>query len=65
VDANGFLVNSFADTVAAKFPMYVVRGLGGVLYITGAIIMCYNLYMTIRRAPASQSAVANSAVPAE
>eukprot|EP00581_Thalassiosira_minuscula_P021288 CAMPEP_0184440654 /NCGR_PEP_ID=MMETSP0738-20130409/755677_1 /TAXON_ID=385413 /ORGANISM="Thalassiosira miniscula, Strain CCMP1093" /LENGTH=528 /DNA_ID=CAMNT_0026808557 /DNA_START=685 /DNA_END=2268 /DNA_ORIENTATION=- len=29
VDANGFLVNSFADTVSAKFPMYVVRGLGG------------------------------------
>ena len=28
VDANGFLVNSFADTVAAKFPMYVVRGSG-------------------------------------
>ncbi len=29
VDANGFLVNSFADTVAAKYPMYVVRGIGG------------------------------------
>ena len=25
VDADGFLVNSFADTVAALFPMYVVR----------------------------------------
>ncbi len=36
VDANGFLVNSFADTVAAKFPMYVVRALGGVMYLTGA-----------------------------
>jgi cytochrome c oxidase cbb3-type subunit 1 len=29
VDANGFLVNAFADTVAAKYPMYVVRALGG------------------------------------
>ena len=28
VDANGFLVNAFADTVAAKFPMYVVRAVG-------------------------------------
>ena len=46
VDANGFLVNSFADTVAAKFPMYVVRGLGGVLYLTGALIMTWNLWMT-------------------
>ncbi len=46
VDANGFLVNSFADTVAAKFPMYVVRGLGGVMYLSGALIMTYNLWMT-------------------
>jgi cytochrome c oxidase cbb3-type subunit I len=48
VDANGFLVNSFADTVSAKFPMYVVRGLGGVLYLTGGIIMAWNIFMTIK-----------------
>ncbi|MEL6198184.1 MAG: cytochrome-c oxidase, cbb3-type subunit I [Pseudomonadota bacterium] len=47
-DAQGFLVNSFADTVSAKFPMYVVRGFGGVLYLTGAIIMTYNLIQTMR-----------------
>lgn len=63
VDANGFLVNSFADTVAAKFPMYVVRGLGGVLYLTGGAIMCYNLWMTVRRSPAVQPV--NHMVPAE
>ncbi|MEM9843452.1 MAG: cytochrome-c oxidase, cbb3-type subunit I [Pseudomonadota bacterium] len=49
VDAQGFLVNSFADTVSAKFPMYVVRGLGGVLYLAGALIMAWNMYMTITR----------------
>ena len=49
VDANGFLVNSFSDTVAAKFPMYLVRGAGGVLYLIGALIMCYNLWMTHTR----------------
>jgi cytochrome c oxidase cbb3-type subunit 1 len=30
--------------------MYVVRGLGGVLYLSGAIIMCWNMWMTIRGA---------------
>ena len=55
VDPQGFLVNSFADTVAAKFPMYVVRGLGGILFLAGAIIMCYNLWMTVRRSPAKQA----------
>jgi cytochrome c oxidase cbb3-type subunit 1 len=49
VNAQGFLVNSFADTVAAKFPMYVVRGLGGVMYLTGALIMVWNLWMTVTR----------------
>jgi cytochrome c oxidase cbb3-type subunit 1 len=63
VDANGFLVNSFADTVAAKFPMYVVRALGGVLYLAGALIMVYNLWMTVRAAPARERL--STAVPAE
>ena len=63
VDANGFLVNSFADTVAAKFPMYIVRGLGGVMYLTGSLIMVYNLWMTVKAAPAKAEAPA--AVPAE
>ncbi len=63
VDAQGFLVNSFADTVAAKFPMYVVRGLGGVLFLAGAVIMCFNLWKTVTSAPAKASDAA--AVPAE
>jgi cytochrome c oxidase cbb3-type subunit 1 len=63
VDANGFLVNAFADTVSAKFPMYVVRGLGGVMYLTGALIMAYNLYMTVAGQPAK--APARVAAPAE
>ncbi|MGZ9810162.1 cytochrome-c oxidase, cbb3-type subunit I [Pseudoroseicyclus sp. H15] len=64
VDAQGFLVNSFADTVAAKFPYYVVRGLGGTLYLTGALVMVWNMWMTIRKAPAYQG-VSNEAIPAE
>ena len=63
VDAQGFLVNSFADTVAAKFPMYVVRGTGGILYLTGALIMAYNLWMTVKRAPLAREA--GVAAPAE
>jgi len=65
VDANGFLVNAFADTVAAKFPMYVVRGLGGAMFLTGALIMAYNLWMTVRAQPAKAPVNANNFVPAE
>jgi cytochrome c oxidase cbb3-type subunit 1 len=65
VDANGFLVNAFADTVAAKFPMYVVRALGGVLFLTGALIMAFNLWMTVKAQPAKAATNANNVVPAE
>ena len=57
VDDQGFLVNSFADTVSAKFPMYVVRGLGGLLFLSGALIMCWNMFMTIRGAKPYQQPV--------
>ena len=63
VDAQGFLVNAFADTVAAKFPMNVVRGLGGVLYLSGALIMCYNLWATVAKQPKTHATTV--AVPAE
>jgi len=63
VDANGFLVNSFADTVEAKWPMNVARATGGGMYLIGAIIMCYNLWATVAKGEAK--ADAKAAVPAE
>jgi cytochrome c oxidase cbb3-type subunit I len=46
-DDQGFLVYSFAETVAAMFPYYVMRTLGGLLYLAGALLMAYNITMTI------------------
>ncbi|MEM6857868.1 MAG: cytochrome-c oxidase, cbb3-type subunit I [Pseudomonadota bacterium] len=45
--SDGFLVNSFVDTVAALHPMYLMRLFGGGLYLAGAVIMTYNIWMTI------------------
>jgi cytochrome c oxidase cbb3-type subunit 1 len=56
-------VNSFADTVKAMYPMYVVRALGGGLFLLGALIMCYNLWKTVRSV--DEKSTARSAVPAE
>ena len=47
-DDQGFLVNSFIDTVTAIHPEYVMRVFGGLLYLTGALVMAYNIYKTIR-----------------
>lgn len=45
--ADGYLVNSFADAVAAIHPMYVLRAFGGLLYLSGACVMTYNIWRTI------------------
>ncbi len=47
-DDRGFLVYSFAETVAAMHPYYVLRTLGGLLYFAGALVMVWNLWMTVR-----------------
>lgn len=65
VDAQGFLVNSFADTVSAKYPMYVVRALGGVLFLSGGLIMVWNMWMTIRGGKHVTVSVNPAATPAE
>ncbi|MDZ4308681.1 cytochrome-c oxidase, cbb3-type subunit I [Allopontixanthobacter sp.] len=44
---DGYLVNSFADTVAALHPMYIMRAFGGLLYLGGGVIMAYNFWMTV------------------
>ncbi len=46
-DSQGFLVYSFAETVAALHPYYVMRAAGGLLYLAGALVMAFNIYMTI------------------
>jgi len=51
--------------VSAKFPMYIVRGLGGVLYLTGACIMVWNMWCTIRGAARVTQPVSQVTVPAE
>lgn len=46
-DEQGFLVYSFAETVAAMHPYYVMRAIGGAMYLSGALIMAWNVAMTI------------------
>ena len=47
-DAVGFLEYSFAETVDAMHPFYVIRALGGGLYVAGALVMAWNVYQTTR-----------------
>ncbi len=47
-DELGFLEYSFVETVEAMHPFYVIRALGGALFVVGSLIMAYNLYKTAK-----------------
>ncbi len=58
--ADGYLVYSFAEVVAAMHPLYLIRALGGVMYLAGSVIMVVNIWMTIagklrREAPLTET----------
>ncbi|MCM2474890.1 cytochrome-c oxidase, cbb3-type subunit I [Rhizobium sp. CG5] len=63
-DEQGFLVYSFAESVAAMFPYFVLRAVGGTMYLAGAIIMAYNVAMTILGYERQEAPIPGSVVPA-
>jgi len=52
VNPDGTLVYSFVESVKATYPFYVIRVLGGVLYLSGMLIMAWNVVMTVRQGKA-------------
>jgi cytochrome c oxidase cbb3-type subunit 1 len=48
VNEDGTLIYSFIETVKAMHPYYLIRLLGGLIYLAGMILMAYNVYQTVR-----------------
>ncbi|MGB9142040.1 MAG: cytochrome-c oxidase, cbb3-type subunit I [Aestuariivirga sp.] len=61
-DTQGFLVYSFAESVAAMHPYYIIRMLGGLLFLVGALVMVYNLIRTVVSVEGSKTAAATPAL---
>jgi cytochrome c oxidase cbb3-type subunit I/II len=57
---DGSLTYSFVETTKILFPYYMVRALGGALYLTGLLLMAYNLVRT-----AGSGRAVNPPVPTE
>jgi cytochrome c oxidase cbb3-type subunit 1 len=47
VNDDGTLTYSFVQTVQATNPYYIIRFLGGAMFLIGMFIMAYNIYKTI------------------
>ncbi|MDC7684475.1 cytochrome-c oxidase, cbb3-type subunit I [Asticcacaulis sp. BYS171W] len=59
-DEMGFLTYSFVETVQAMHPYYIIRAVGGVLFLLGVLIMTFNIWKTIKTPDAAE----NEALPA-
>lgn len=63
VNDDGTLTYTFVESLKATYPYYLVRLIGGVLYLGGMLIMAYNTWKTVQpeRAPAPTEAAAQTA----
>ena len=48
VNSDGTLTYSFVESVQAMHPFYIIRMLGGAIFLFGMLMMAYNLFKTIR-----------------
>jgi cytochrome c oxidase cbb3-type subunit 1 len=55
VNLDGTLVYSFVESVKATFPFYLIRLVGGLLYLAGMLLMTWNVVMTARMGPETAS----------
>src|SRR5690606_36956179 len=47
-NADGSLTYSFAESIEASYPGYLVRLLGGFIFFAGMLVMAYNVWRTVR-----------------
>jgi cytochrome c oxidase cbb3-type subunit 1 len=58
VSDDGTLTYTFVESVKATYPFYAIRLLGGLLYLSGMLIMAWNVWMTV-----SESKPAEALIP--
>jgi len=57
INNDGTLTYSFVESVQAMHPFYIVRASGGLLFVTGMLIMAYNLSKTIAQGKAAVAVI--------
>ena len=57
VNADGTLTYAFVESVKATYPYYAVRLLGGLLYLSGMLLMAWNVYKTVAGRQAVDAAI--------
>jgi len=57
VNPDGTLTYSFIESVQAMHPYYVVRLIGGLIYLLGMLLMAFNIFKTLANAREADTAI--------
>jgi cytochrome c oxidase cbb3-type subunit 1 len=57
VSEDGTLTYTFVESVKATYPFYAIRLLGGVLYLSGMLVMAWNVYKTVSEAKPARALI--------
>jgi cytochrome c oxidase cbb3-type subunit 1 len=57
INADGTLTYTFVESVKAKTPYYIIRALGGLLYLSGMTIMLWNVIKTAQNGKAAVATI--------
>jgi cytochrome c oxidase cbb3-type subunit 1 len=57
VNPDGTLTYSFVESVHAMHPFYIIRFLGGAVFLSGVLVMAYNLWKTVAGARGVEAAI--------
>jgi cytochrome c oxidase cbb3-type subunit 1 len=57
INPDGTLTYTFVEGVKATYPFYLIRVIGGLLYLTGMLVMAWNTWMTVANGRAVRVAV--------
>ena len=57
INADGTLTYTFVESVKATYPFYVIRVIGGLLYLSGMLVMAWNTWMTVTAGRAVRIAI--------
>lgn len=60
VNSDGTLTYSFVESIEASYPFYFVRFLGGCFFVTGMLLMAYNVIKTVKAPKESLPALAEA-----
>jgi len=57
VNDDGTLTYTFVESVKATYPFYLIRFVGGMLYLSGMFLMAWNMFKTMAAGKAVEAPI--------